>query len=70
VRAASADSLINYDVYEQDGSWVGTAVTSLRVWPYLRPIVRGDSFWAVVTDDFDVAYVVRARIEPIDPPGR
>lgn len=62
VRAETADTLITYDVYERDGRHAGTTVTSLRIYPYLAPIVRGDRFWAVVTDDLDVQYVVRARL--------
>lgn len=62
VRTSSPDSLITYDVYERDGRWTGTAVTSLDVWRWVSPIVRGDRFWAVVTDELDVPYVVRARI--------
>jgi hypothetical protein len=62
VRVASSGEAREYDVYERDGRYVGTAVTPLQVWRYLSPIVRGDWFWAVVIDDFGVSYVVRARI--------
>lgn len=64
VRAETADSLITYDVYERDGRYTGTAVTSLNLYLYLSPVVRGDRLWAVVTDELDVQYVVRARVQP------
>jgi hypothetical protein len=56
------DSLRTFDVFGSDGRYKGTAVTSLRVTPYREPIVRGDRFWAVVTDELDVSYVVRGRL--------
>ena len=30
------------------------------------PVVRGDLAWLIVTDEFDVQYIVRARIAPAD----
>ncbi len=56
-----------YDVYDRNGVYTQTVQSSLRVWPFLRPVVRGDQFWAVATDELDVPYVVRARIVPIAP---
>lgn len=64
VRTSSPDSLVTYDVYERDGRWAGTAVTALKPWRWVDPIVRDDRFWAVVTDELDIPYVVRARITP------
>lgn len=66
VETSSPDSLTRYDVYERDGRWAGTAVTALDVWRYVTPVVRGDLMWAVVTDELDVPYVVRARLVPVD----
>lgn len=65
VETASPDSLIEYDVYDRGGGHVGTAVTALNLWRYVRPTVREDRFWAVVTDELDVSYVVRARLTRI-----
>jgi hypothetical protein len=62
VEPSSADSLRIYDVLGQDGKYVGTAVTPLRVAAYINPYVRDDKFWAVVTDELDVSYVVRGKI--------
>lgn len=59
---AASDSVRTYDVFERDGKYVGTVETALNIWPWVAPIVRGDRIWAIVTDEFDVPYVVRARI--------
>ena len=64
VHASTTDSLRVYDVYRQDGHHIGSAATSLRIVDYLPPFVRDDHFWAVVSDELDVQYVVRARIVP------
>ena len=56
----------DYDVLSNDGSYLGTvAVGTLEVYRWLPPIVMGDTFLAVVTDELDVPYVVRARIVPV-----
>lgn len=62
VRAASPDPRFTYDVYDRDGRYAGTAITDLAVYTAIAPIIEGDHFWAVVTDELDVQYVVRARI--------
>lgn len=59
---ATTDTLATYDVFDRDGRYVGTVETTLNIWPWVAPVVRGDRIWAVVTDEFDVPYVVRARI--------
>ena len=64
VQTASPDTLNSYDIYERSGSYVGTVISSLSPIQWIPPIVRGDLFWAVVVDEFDVPYVVRARIIP------
>ncbi|MFV1988005.1 MAG: hypothetical protein ACC682_12050 [Gemmatimonadota bacterium] len=66
VRRPSTDGLIHYDVYDRDGRRAGGAATDLPLWPYLAPVVRGDEFWAVVTDEFEVPYVVRSRLIPFE----
>lgn len=59
-----------YDIYGSDGRLLGAASATVAPWPPLDPVVTGDHFWAVVVDEVDVLYVVRARIErgPPDPP--
>ena len=61
VQTAS-NSWARYDVYDRSGRYVRSVDTSYRVLSWLRPIARGDYFWAVVVDELDVHYVVRARI--------
>lgn len=63
VRVASpADSLVVYDIYDRDGAYAGTAATPLRIYSWVSPVVRGDRFWAVVTDELDVQYVIRGSL--------
>jgi len=66
VRTPSTDGSRTYDVYRDDGHFLGTAVTTLPVLEYVPPTVRGDRFWAVVSDELDVPFVVRGRIEPLE----
>lgn len=62
VRVTTPDTLITYDIYLPDGRYEGTAVTSLNIPTWWQPLVRGDLFYTIVTDELDVQYVVRARI--------
>lgn len=62
VETSSADALRRYDVYERNGRYAGTVATSLNIYRWVKPVVRGDRFWGIVTDKLDVPYVVRARI--------
>jgi hypothetical protein len=62
VQTGSPGTLRTYDVYERSGVYVGPAVADLNTVGWLPPVVRGNHFWAVVTGEFDVPYVVRARI--------
>ena len=56
----------DYDVLSSDGSYLGTvAAGTLGVYRWLPPVVVGDTFLAVVTDELEVPYVVRARIVPV-----
>ena len=52
----------SFDVLAPDGA-LGAATADFAVSPFVKPVVRGDSFWAVVTDDLGIQYVVRARID-------
>jgi hypothetical protein len=53
-----------YDLFSRDGSHVGTVGLPFRIDRFVPPVVRGDTVWAVVTDDLEVQYVVRARLHP------
>lgn len=66
VETGSPDPIHAYDVFERSGVYVGTVETSLNILRWLPPVVRGSTFWAVVTDEFDVPYVVRAKIVEAD----
>ncbi len=56
----------DYDVFSRDGSYLGTvAAHTLDLLDWLYPVVKGDMFLAVVTDELDVPYVIRARIAPV-----
>jgi hypothetical protein len=66
VHTSSPDSLRRYDIYDRDGRFAGSVATSLDIVSWLRPVVRGDRFYAVVTGKLDIPYVVRARMaEPL-----
>ncbi len=66
VRTPAPDGGVLFDVYSRDGAHLGTASPgpALKLLDLVAPVVRGELAWLVVTDDFDVNYVVRARIAP------
>jgi hypothetical protein len=51
-----------WDVFDPEGRWRRTVRMDLRLVSWVAPVVRGDTVWAVVTDDFNVHWVVRARV--------
>jgi hypothetical protein len=50
------------DVFDREGRFLGTVELPFRLADYPDPIVRGDYMVAVVEDELEVPYVVRARI--------
>jgi hypothetical protein len=63
VHATTPDrGLATWDVYDATGRYRGTAVGALRPYRWVRPVIRGDRFWAVVTDELDVQHVVAGRL--------
>ncbi len=68
VRTPAADGGVRFDVHSGDGGYLGTASLGpgLSLSEQVDPVVRGDSAWLVATDEFDVNYVVRARIAPAE----
>ena len=65
VLVPSVDGVATYDVLGPDGGYLGTAsAPDLEPVPWLDPVVQGDAWWGIVTDELDVHYVVRARIVP------
>lgn len=61
-----SDSTATLDVYDgEDGRWLGTLETGLRLRTDPTPVIRGDRVWAVVADELDVQYVVSGRLEGV-----
>ncbi len=60
----------SWDVYNQEGVHLRTVQSELTFVPWTDPVVRGDELWGVVIDEFDIPYVVRARITPTDSEAR
>jgi len=65
----TTDSTV-YDVFSGEGRHAETVRLPFRVDRFVSPVVRGDSLWAVVADDLDVQYVIRAvlRLPPDQSP--
>lgn len=57
----AADTTV-YDVFARDGTHAATLALPFRVDPWVPPVARADTLWAVVTDEMDVQSVVRARV--------
>ena len=53
-----------FDVFEPDGRYLGRVDVPEGFSSFPEPVFRGDHVWAVARDSFDVASVVRYRIEP------
>ena len=64
VRTPAADGGVLFDVHSRDGALLGTASLGpgLNLFDRISPVVRGELVWLVVTDEFDVHHVVRARV--------
>lgn len=63
VRRSGTDSLrVAYDVFDAAGRLTATVDGRMRLRGAMAPIVKGDAFYAMVLDEDDVQYVVRARI--------
>lgn len=54
---------VRFDVFEPDGGFLGSvdAPDGFRTYP--QPVIRGDTVWAVVTDELDVARLHRFELE-------
>ena len=68
VRTPAADGGVLFDVHSEDGGYLGTVSLGpgLTFSDQVDPVVRGDLAWLIVTDEFDVNYVVRARVAPAE----
>lgn len=57
-----------WDVFDPEGRWRRTVRTDWSLLSWVAPVIRGDTVWAVVTDDMDVQWVVRGAVTPRTPP--
>ena len=63
VRRPSPDPKMTImDVFDDRGRFLATVRAPFRLDSYRRPLIRGDTMYAVALDDDDVQNVVRARI--------
>ncbi|MYA64535.1 MAG: 6-bladed beta-propeller [Gemmatimonadetes bacterium] len=53
---------LRYDVFEPDGTYLGTVVPPDGFSPYVNPVFDGDYVWGVTRDELGVERVVRFRI--------
>jgi hypothetical protein len=53
-----------FDVFESDGTFLGTAEAPLNFSRYPNPVFRGDRVWATTRDELGVQRVVRFRVAP------
>jgi hypothetical protein len=65
VRVGALGATTTYDIFGRDGHFQGAVVTDLQVATSPMPVVVGDHFYAVVTDDLNVQYVVGARLRTL-----
>ncbi|HSG08933.1 MAG TPA: hypothetical protein VLA36_11290 [Longimicrobiales bacterium] len=54
---------VAFDVFEEDGTYLGQVDAPQGFSPYPTPLFDGDNVWAVTRDDLGVQRVVRYRIE-------
>ncbi|HLL45403.1 MAG TPA: hypothetical protein VK399_01795, partial [Longimicrobiaceae bacterium] len=57
------------DVFDPQGRYLGEVRSDRQITPYRPMTVRGDRLYTVETDEMDVPYVVRYRIEGRPPAG-
>ena len=65
ITGPNADSTL-YDVFGRDGRFAETVLLGERVDRRVPPVVDGELLWAVVLDDADVQYVLKAHLTPPD----
>ena len=51
-----------WDVFERDGTFLGTVEAPLEMSRFPTPVFRGDRVWALARDEFDVQRIVRYRV--------
>lgn len=63
VRSVREDHEV-FDVYDQNGRHLRSVLNPFDLFRWIRPTVRDDDLWGVVTDELEVQYVVRASVVP------
>lgn len=63
----AADTTV-YDIFSREGRYAETVSFPFGIDRWIPPVVHGDTVWAVVTDEVDVQYVVRARLRTATDP--
>jgi len=64
-RAGAEDEDPAYDVFADDGEWLGNVLLGFAASPVHPIVVRGDALYAVTLDEMGVARVVRAPLPPL-----
>jgi hypothetical protein len=54
-----------YDIFDHDGRHAETVSLPFVVDIWIPPLTRGDTLWAVATNELDVQYVVRVRLRSV-----
>ena len=52
-----------WDVFSPEGTHRRTVETDIPIAAFIPPVIDGDLFYAVVRDEYDVPYIVRARLQ-------
>lgn len=53
---------VAFDVFEEDGTYLGTVRAPDGLASFPEPVFRGDTVWALTRDDLDVQQVVRYQV--------
>jgi hypothetical protein len=53
---------VAFDVFEPDGRYVGRVLAPQGLSLQPKPVIRGDTVWAIVRDELDVQRLVRFRV--------
>jgi sugar lactone lactonase YvrE len=62
VTATTAEGVnTTWDIFDPEGRYLGAVVSPVDL-AFRSPVFKGDELYAVVTDEMDVPYVIRARI--------
>jgi hypothetical protein len=54
---------VAFDVFEPDGRYVGRVRAPNGFTMHPKPVIRGDTVWAIVRDELDVQRLARLRVE-------